>query len=601
LSKPKKIDNKKIEKAAVLFVKQLIQQCDCLDDKILTEDKNILDDGTIDVYRSPEESTDSIIGKIAVQVKGTTSQHKEHGGYSKFSVSTEALKKYNEVYQGILFIYVVVDKSTLCGERAYFAQLLPYDIARILSQTNDDQKTVAVRFRRFPDEPHEITRLVGSFLANRKKQLRAKVSGYGLLDEGAPVPSPGIRSISFSMQLFPGESLTTIAGLDNEYLYGEDSAGSLVVWGKIENLRMIARGTEAEVSSGNFRERILVFVGHNEDGRYLEFEGASIVIRKDHQVTLNYSISGFFHKRYYTALFVHEFLQTGEMRLNGETLLLVVSKEEKELSARLVDTVNACEPFVRTLDALGIEDCWDPSRMSDREIADIRLMKRLLVDKEILTDLRITSPIVHFDIQGSRVYALAHETESGGYEFVDLMSDRLFFVFGWKHEGPIEQSVGFDPVPALVIIGKEGFKRITNLSSSKFKLQLDRFPVTAGNWIQLNQKLLEMLAAYDEGAQRAEELLACATLLAGELHDFDRNSETSTINLLQTIRRSRELTENERGILQDIALDGEQMSSKAAAFALLGNSEMAHKCLNRCTDEERSQIQGFPIAAFFIE
>ena len=115
----------------------------------------------------------------------------------------------------------------------------------------------------------------------------------------------------------------------------------------------------------------------------------------------------------------------------------------------------------------------------------------------------------------------------------------------------------------------------------------------------LNQFLLDLLGAYDEGCICPAEILACAAVLARKLYNLDKSSATYIINLMQTIKRKRTLTDGEKGLLKDVALDSELNYERAAAYALLDDANMAKHCLSRCTESERIQIESYPISIFF--
>lgn len=594
------VDSTKIEKAAVQAVRDLIQPCERIDHKIDEDDKNKLVDGSLEIYSSSELSNANLIGRVEIQVKGTTSKLRTNRrGFVKYPLEVENLWRYLDIYHGLLFLCASVDKEKLVAEDVYYAQLLPYDISKVLSNVKPEQKTVSVRLKPFPREPREIIRFLIAFNADRERQLKADVAGYGFLSEDYEVPSD-IKSVSFSVQLFPGEEVTTFAGWrEGTYLYGEDESGRSLVFDKMEDVLMFARGVEAKVSSGDFELTTMVLAGECEDGRCLKFEGASMVI-SDEKVTFNYKIEGGFRKRYNTASFAHEFIRTGELWLNDNLAIRVgMGAAEASQLSKLKNELNVYRDIVETLDTLNIAADWDPTLMSEKEINDIGFMWHLLVQKEHFADKSVESPLVHFDIQGSRIYAFAHMLDDGSYEFIDLQSADLFFVFGWPDEKSVHESLDFDPVPPVVVIGEDGFKKIVNLDPTKFESAFGRLPITAGNQYHLNQKLLEMLAAYDEGCQQPDELLACSAILARKLHEYDIDSETYMLNLLQTVRRKRELHEEERRILADLAIASEQMSNRAAAYALLGDADMADNCYNRCSEFERSQINGHPISIWF--
>lgn len=400
--------------------------------------------------------------------------------------------------------------------------------------------------------------------------------------------------------MYKGERVTTIAGLENAYVYGKDMEGQLVVLGKIEDVTMFARGTEVNVASGDFELTTLLMLGDHREGTYIEFEGVSMILRDDHRVTLSFDIKGPIRRRYNTARFVREFVCTGELKVEGKTLLRTKIESDPDLEMRLDEDVRACGEFVETLDALGIAVDWDSADMTTKELNDLALMHRLLVEGKPWAGQDIESPIVHFDIQGCRVYALVRKRGDGSYAFMGLDSDQLCFSFSSPDEKEPEVRGPFEPVPAAMVLGKDDLQKAVNLDPGKLDAQFDRFPVTVGNQTPLNQKLLDMLTAYDEGARQPQGLLACAVVLVRRLHEFDQKSQTYLLNLLQTIGRKREFNEEEKSALEDIALEAPELYTKAAAYALMGYSEMAQVCLSRCSEAERRQIEGYPISRFFV-
>lgn len=66
------IETKKVEKAAVLAVQNLIHQCLTIDEKLDADDKNMLVDGPLELYCSSNMVIPNLIGRIQTQVKGTT-------------------------------------------------------------------------------------------------------------------------------------------------------------------------------------------------------------------------------------------------------------------------------------------------------------------------------------------------------------------------------------------------------------------------------------------------------------------------------------------------------------------------------------------------
>lgn len=601
MAKSKHVDSKKIEKAAVLAVMNLIQSCETIDYKFSENDKNVLVDGTLELYHSEVLTKANLFGTIDVQIKGSLHKLRPNSrGFVKYPIEIVDLQKYQDVFHGVLFFCVAVGTAPgyAVGREVYFAQLLPYDIKQKLADTKPGQKTVKIRFNPFPTEPREIVRLTSAFHVDQEKQRQSVVSGYGFLDRNHELP-PGIKSFSFSTRLFPGEDISTLAAFRNgAYIYGENERGQSLVFGKLENVCMFAMGQEAAVRSGDFELTTLVFAGEHEKGHYLEFEGINFIV-SDSEATFNYTVSGDFRHRYNTVRFAIEFIKTGQMFINGKAVLRVAMGDDNaEQLQRLETSLGVYGQIVETLDVLSISAAWDPADITDKEISDLGFMHRLLVKKEPLSDRELDSPLVHFDIQDARIYAFAHKLEDGSYEFLDIFSEQLFFVFGWPNERAENKTTGFDPVPPVVTIGIEGFKKIVNLVPSKLEEAFERFPVTVGNQSPLNERLLEMLRAYDEGCQQPDALLASAAIIARRLCEFDSSSESYFLNHAQVVKRKREFEDEEKKRLGDIAIESNHMYSRAAAYALLDNTDMATNCLNRCSEEDRKQITEYPIARF---
>lgn len=599
MANSKRMDNKKIEKAAVNRIRDLIQPCDTIDDKLDEDDKNILTDGVLDLYSSSEQKVGNFRAEIPVQVKGTTkSLVSNKHGVVKFYLSTEVLKGYRDAFHGMLLFVVHVNTKTRLGEGVFYAQLLPYDIDKILSGTRQDQVKVPVRVKPFPTDPKEITRIITAYNANREEQMKAKIVAYDFKGDIQHLPA-GIASVEFSTQLLPGESMTTLAGLENSYVYGKTIGGQLVVLGKIEDVTMVAQGSEATVGSGNFMMKTQLLVGDHLEGKYLEFEGVSMILRKNREISLHFDVKGPFHRRFYTTKFIYEFLRTGELIVNGETWLRIETESEPALENRLEKDAELYRKFVEMLDSLGIVNDWDPADMTVKELNDLLLVHYLLVEGKPWTGREIESPVVYFDIQGCRVFALVRKREDGSYAFTGLDSDEMCFSFIASDAEKSGTSGLSDPVPAVMALNEGDLQKAVNLNPEKLASQFDRFPVTAGNQTPLNQKLLEMLVAYDQGSKQPQALLACATTLAKRLYEFDKSNRVYLLNLMQTIKRKRELDDTEKSLLREVVLDAPERYAKAAAYALLDEQEMAEMCLERCTEAERKQIENYPIVHFF--
>lgn len=64
----------------------------------------------------------------------------------------------------------------------------------LLKEAHPNLKCISTRFRAFPTDPKEITRLLMAFHKNREAQIKADVSACGFFDEHMTLP-PRIISL----------------------------------------------------------------------------------------------------------------------------------------------------------------------------------------------------------------------------------------------------------------------------------------------------------------------------------------------------------------------------------------------------------------------
>ena len=601
MSKSCRFDSKKIEKAAVLAVQNSVQRCENIDEKLDVDDKNILVDGSLELYKSCVFTKSNLLGIINVQVKGKAGKLKPNRrGFVKYQLEVEDLRRYYDVFHGVLFFCVEVgdDNGAPVGKTIYFSFLLPYDINSILNEAKDGQKKISVRLKEFPEDPREINRLARAFLSDRDKQLKAKISSYGYLEKNHELPD-GIESISFTAQLFPGESLAELSGFRlGTYIYGKSEKGELSVIGKMDDICAVACGREAEVSSGSFAANTTVYAGQSDKGDTIEFEGVRFVL-SEASAKVDFNIEGTIRRRYRTVHFMHEFAKSGELYVDGNRIIAAsVNDANEDQLCMINESLPVYKEMAEVLDLLHIHTDWDPSQLTEHDISNIDLLHKLVIEKEPLDNQKLSSPLVHVDIHGSWVFVFALENEAGEYSFVDLFSENLCFAFGVPGQDKAPSFGESAPVPPIAALDKEGFKRVVNLDVDLLEEAFDRYPIKATSQDPLNQKLLQMLTAFDEGCQQPDGVIGCALVLAQKLYEFDNDSETYLINLMQTIRRMRDLQAGERKLLEDVAIESGCMYNKAAAFALLGSSDMAFNCIKRCTENERKLLEDYPIAAF---
>lgn len=102
------------------------------------------------------------------------------------------------------------------------------------------------------------------------------------------------------------------------------------------------------------------------------------------------------------------------------------------------------------------------------------------------------------------------------------------------------------------------------------------------------------------GRMLACMLFVCkCAVLAKALYEFDMASSTALINVMQTMRRRRPLTEDEERALRELVASDVADKYKAAACAILGDVAQAEVFKEHCPPRERDMLEDWPISAFF--
>jgi len=155
-----------VEALAVAKIQAMIARCPHLKPFIASNDKTPFTDGHIDVYSGLGQKKTDWLGRVTVQVKGRSHSGKQPAQIS-FSISRIDLLGFQRD-SGVLYFYVAVDKRGRCTP--YYALLSPFTIEHFLNSAPATQGSISVVFKRFPNQPVEIERIVALALKTRDQR-----------------------------------------------------------------------------------------------------------------------------------------------------------------------------------------------------------------------------------------------------------------------------------------------------------------------------------------------------------------------------------------------------------------------------------------------
>lgn len=588
-------DKTKTEEIAVIAVKDAFAQVEGVLDRIKTEDKTPYVDGYLAVYKGDTDHKENLAGNIDVQVKGRNAKQIK-SDKPKLQISVSDLKKYQTVFRGVMFFLVSVG-ADLKPKGIYYRQLLPYDIAEILQDVEDVQEKVSVRFNPLPkDDPFFLKKLCVEFLDNKDKQydIRCIRIGGGREDTDRLVE---FHHYELGKKILDTDDLVSRrAWVGETYEYGVTEDGQYYTLDKIEDVMEVGATREAEISSGGYTCSVMATLGEDEDGHYFRF--GSFEFRFDPGSHVNYSPRGTFAERLRDARLMRGILNTEKLAVNHEELFRGVEFEESPIDD-IDSNIKQLEHFERLAQKMHFQIDWDPAKLTEYELSELnRLTESIVYSKSVPLNGIDDDPVnLNMEIQGSRIKVIATKTDAGLYNLIDpLHGNIVAYVPGTEGEDDRGPEEG---VPGFFLFNREDLRMAANLDSDDLESSFKMLPATEGKAPFLNYKLLEMLAAYDEGAVCEKQLLDCTNLVANQLIGVDPDSEIYFINWAQVQKRIGDLSESTKVSLRKVALGSEDEMVKLCAFSLLGEQEFANEVFSGLSERKREEFLAWPVSKYF--
>lgn len=586
-------DNKKIEEVGVSMVEAAFARVQSVLPHLDKNDKGICTDGRIEVYGEEQLTKKALIGEIDVQVKATITKRKSL--QPKANVSTEDLKKYARVFHGALYFKVFLHPDlTLDG--IFYKQYLPYDINETLSQiSKTGQKTISDKFIPLPNDPRQLERLCRDFVRDSQRQ-----TNIPLLIPGEQVDKeisiPDFSEYEITKTAYIDEFPFSLASLANgAYIYGIAQNGERYAVDKLEDICTVETGRECPIGTGTYTDIFMLTYGEDRRGQYLKFGG--FLIRLGEKPTVTLTFTGGIRERLRDLRLAKGIQQTSELiignRIHGHVQF------DDEFYHAVDEQIKRVDELVPLLDRLSISAVWDPSEFNRRDWSNFRQLQRVFIDGETIKHDDFNDELINLniDIAGARIKVFAKRIEDGTYTLLNPMDTSICFVPSASEKTPVLENRS--PVPGLLSLTVEDYRMAANIDDNHFSNCLHRFPVTNKNSEFANQKLLEMLIAYDQGAVCAKQLLKCCRLLANPLFEIEPESRISIINKSQVSRREGRLAREEMDNLQNIIISNTSSNTeKACAYALLDNPTLSIACIKRLSSKERDALYSWPIAKY---
>lgn len=596
------MDNKAIEEKAIICFKDYILDSKVVSPFLNENDKEPCWDGHLYVYSDPSKSKQFLSGRVPVQVKGTIVKRFITKKF-KFSVDVSDLK----AYKSEPTIYVVCQQNEHSKERMLFYRFfLPETVKNIL-KGKESQGSMRVLFHEIPQDVVEFENRIKVFMGDRKKQLSFVDSKPFTLDDAK---RKQITSFTF---LAPNANMNTMELMS--YLSSHPS----FLYAKVDD----SLGIEVPISGGPmsfmFQKEITANISVNDkvffnryfkeikDGKTIITIGDFITLTitqegKNGAIRLDYkfeSKTSSLHDRIVEAEFVKKVHQYGCFNI-GDLKLEVPINDQKYIEANNAELQNWLE-LRNLLRKLNVTKDLSINDLTEKDNEHFNILVKTILKGQTLGLNVEEDTVVNLKVGNLKLLLWASPNKDGSCSVGDFFDGHISVVHQINNGAKVKVTPFSylqkdnlwelcDNIPFNDIL--DHYNEIRNLHEHIYDIA--------------NYDVLFMLKAYDaiddKDSVRSKDLLAASMKLCQWLQKHNPDSSRNVIyglNHLQIVKRERQLSMEELGYLNDIISSGDILPNiKVGACLLAEDKDKFQSLYDQCTDQERQEIESFPIWHF---
>lgn len=579
----------KIEVAAVSCVTDAFYQSQRLDPYIPTHDKEPVWDGNIYILHGNKGYS-----KIPSQVKGKCV--KKLSTNPKFPVTIVNLENYKRDGGVAYFVVFIIDNE----KRPYYHLLTPIDLKRYIKQANG-QKEIAIPLRPLPEVTGEVENEFIQFFYDCKKQTSFSNNEVLSLEEvikkGYPI-NYQIHGVTNS------EDAAKYAASHYTYLYAnigdKDNKVLFPIGDQPYKIMMLSR-VKQDVRCGDntyFRE-----YSAGQDDKHWEicidecFRLTHNFGESESRISINLDNRNL--ERFYEQLsFIYDIYKNKELFL-GEYRLDMASIKESDLK----DVVGQYKYWTDIIETLRMVHCdlsrIDISKLEDQDFDNLSLLKRAILDKELIIQKHELSDITTMHFGPYKVLLWTKKVAEQTYSISDFFSIRSKYIFA------VENSSGEKIASSIfsAVFMRDDFATFVNIDYKNFIKSYEeaaRYSRDISNIA--NNDVLRMINGYDNATIKDERLLKYALKLTDWIAYLPEKEDIAFVYKLNRLQIKRRLyglfSDEEKNELLDLSESDIPAFGKWAANILLGESIRAQRYWNKMTHDEQESYKKYPIFYF---
>lgn len=593
------LDNKVIETLSVNAVKNSIVMSDFLDQFITDNDKEPSWDGFVYIYGERSKEKSKLKGRMPVQVKGIKNNDHSNEVIS-YSMSTVDLRNY--LNDGGCVLFVVYIGNLGMTNKIYYAELTPVKLKRLLKEAGT-QEHKTVHLKEFPVDGDKKANIFFNCLQNCQKQASFKDEEIRGLKELRELKEQGMLENIVIPVSSVGDTDPQIELTKNEvYLYAQVKGSSVpqpfdIIPQDIQTYQTIDAlvTIDDRVFYTNFqiiRSAKKTTICYGESLKVIFDENSTLA-------KISYKNSDKIRILVRDLDFMLNFLEKGYFKVDDDVIPFDYDgmKDTNFDKVKEKELLSWAQEVVRILDALGCADDIDVNDMKDADWKNLFELKAVLLDKETIKGLKKDLlPAASLKV-GKLQFAISfqHCKEKGSYEVYDFFNlDHPILVEDKNNIGKMI------PVSRASLLHENDFLTLSNMNFDILLPEFQKMERCSETFNCATDFLLRLLNAYDiaEEPRKTKILNVCKSFnkWMEEASDEEIEYSIKMLNILQTVKRYRNLNRNEIEILCSIAENKEVGEAcKAGAYLLLEQQQAAEIHLAKLSKEEQEKFKKYPI------
>lgn len=585
------MNSKRIEEIAVHYVETIVLENPYLGKYLSTNDKEPSWDGNIYVYKDVSGSKESILGRVPVQIKGSTSFDMNNKTYP---IQVVDLKNYLDD-GGVIYIVVAIENEI---KTVFYKQLLPTDIKRLL-YGKEAQKTISTKLNLLPLDNAAVLAIFKDFLKAKPKEM-----SYSSLniENQSQIFETSIQNGGEVTFEFSGKSLLDVFDKNERKelrLYTQSSSNPIPIPSveEIKNLTVYEElDTEVKVNGITFynsviRERTDVHEVIIHFGKSYKFK-----VVDNNEANLNFKMTKVLSDVEKDYKFFSLFIKYNTFEIFGDSINFSYQTNDSNLLSQVDDEYSKLSNVIKLWNKLNLNLEFDLEKLSGIQQYNLLLVSDSVINKIPLQMKKIQKRGMYILDCGSIDLIFYAVLTSEGYIFYDFFDiDEL-----QSKEDDWQRIIDFCKINLKIMtnLANIDLKKIFYISKRYHKIQ----PIEGIEYVLLKAiGYSDQLKDEDVKDRTLEVCLEFAKWLYEEIETED-NEYSMLLNILQIKYRQKKLnSEDYQQLVQILSNNLLDSKYKFGAAVLLDKKVLADKYLETIEQDYVHELKELPIYEIYTK